>query len=205
MLSNHFSFPEVIMRLFKRKKEQSEPQQSFELCDIPIGSMIELSDTTTFALGEKPMQTFELKAYKKYEAEGFLRYMYQLVNDEEVIFGVNMEPDTGEYELARLVIDSEEEFTEPLGDSIVMDFDDPGNAGETVQVEYIRGDIVNTKMTVVTADGSEEYHDVELQEYSAEDGTILSVELWESWFTFYLGEIIERPDVNVFPMEPTEE
>lgn len=191
------------MRLFKRKKEESKPQ-NHGLCDIPIGSMVELSDTTTFALEEKTTQTFEIKAYKKYEAEGFLRYMYQLVNDEEVILGVNMAPNTNEYELARLIIDSEEEFSEALGDTIVMEFDDPENEGETVQVEYIRSDIINTKMTVVTADGSEEYHDIELQEYSAEDGTILSAELWDSWFTFYIGEIIERADVNIFPMEPTQ-
>jgi len=192
------------MRLFKRKKEEDKPQRH-EFCDIPIGSMIELSDTVTFALEEKTTQTFELKAYKKYEAEDFLRYMYQLVNDEEVVLGVNVDPDTGEYKLARFVIDSEEEFTEPLGDSIVMDFDDPENVGETIQVEYFRDEIVNTEMTVVTADGEEEYKDVELQEYSAEDGTLLSAELWEDWFTFYLGEPIEKGDANVFPMEPKEE
>ena len=188
------------MRLFKRKKEESKPQRH-ELCDIPIGSMIELSDTTTFALEEKPTQTFELKAYKKYETEGFIRYMYQLVNDEEIIFGVNMDPSTGECELARFVIDAEEEYTEPLGDSIVMDFNDPENEGEIIKVEYVRDDIINTKMTVVTPDGAEEYNDVELLEYSDEEGTILSVELWDSWFTFYLVEPIERADVNVFPME----
>ncbi len=191
------------MRLFKRKKEESESQRH-ELCDIPVGSMIELSDTTTFALEEKTTQTFELKAYKKYEAEGFLRYMYQLVDDDEVILGVNMDPDSGEYELARLVIDSEEEFAEALGDSIMMEFDDPENEGETVQVEYARDNIISVKMTVVTAEGSEEHHDIELQEYSADDGSILSAELWESWFTFYIGEVIERTDVNIFPMEPSE-
>ena len=79
------------MRLFKRKKEEKQPQRH-ELMDIPIGSMIELSDTTTFALEEKTTQTYELSAYKKYEAEDFLRYMYQLVNDEEVILGVNVDP-----------------------------------------------------------------------------------------------------------------
>ncbi len=192
------------MRLFKRKKEESRPQRH-ELCDIPVGSMIELSDTTTFALEEKTTQTFELKAYKKYEAEGFLRYMYQLVDDEEVILGVNMDPDSGEYELARLVIDSEEEFEEALGDTIMMEFDDPENEGETVQVKFERNNIVSVKMTVVAADGTEEYDNVELQEYSADDGSALSAELWESWFTFYIGELIERADVNIFPIEPSAE
>lgn len=192
------------MRLFKRKKEESESQRH-ELCDIPVGSMIELSDTTTFALEEKTTQTFELKAYKKYEAEGFLRYMYQLVDDEEIILGVNMDPGSGEYELARFVIDSEEEFEEALGDTIMMEFDDPENEGETVQVKYERDNIVSVKMTVVAADGTEEYNDVELQEYSGDDGSVLSAELWESWFTFYIGELIERADVNIFPIEPSEE
>ena len=192
------------MRLFKRKKEESSPQRH-ELCDIPVGSMIELSDTTTFELEEKTTITYELKAYKKYEAEGFLRYMYQLVNGEEAILGVNMDPETGECELARFLMDSEEEFEEALGDTITMEFDDPDNEGETYQTEFNRDDIISTKMTVVAADGSEEYHDIELQEYSAEDGSILSVELWDSWFTFYIGWIIERADVNIFPMETVPE
>lgn len=192
------------MRIFKRKKKENLPQRH-ELCDIPVGSMIELSDTTTFALEEKTTQTFELKAYKKYEAEGFLRYMYQLVDEEEVVLGVNMDPDTGEHELARFIIDSEEEFAEALGDTIMMEFDDQENEGEMIKVEFNRDDIINARMTVVTSDGAEEYHDVELQEYSAEDGTILSAELWDSWFTFYIGELIERANVNVFPMEPVEE
>jgi len=190
------------MRLFKRKKEENESQRH-ELCDIPVGSMIELSDTTTFALEEKTTQTFELKAFKKYEAEGFLRYMYQLVDDEEIILGVNADPDSGEYELARFVIDSEEEFEEALGDTIMMEFNDPENEEETVQVKYERNNIVSVKMTVVAADGTEEYDDIELQEYSGDDGSVLSVELWESWFTFYIGELIERADVNIFPMEPS--
>jgi hypothetical protein len=190
------------MRLFNRKKEESESQRH-ELCDIPVGSMVELSDTTTFALEEKTTQTFELKAYKKYEAEGFLRYMYQLVDEEEIILGVNMDPGSGEYELARFVIDSEEEFEEALGDTIMMEFDDPENEGETVPVKYERDNIVSVKMTVVAADGTEEYNDIELQEYSGDDGSVLSAELWESWFTFYIGELIERADVNIFPIEPS--
>ncbi len=192
------------MKLFGRKKEKSKPQRH-EFCDIPVGSMIELSDTTTFALEEEATQTFTLRAYKKYEAEGFLRYMYQLVNDEEVILGVNMDTSTGDYQLARFVVASEEEFSEPLGDSIVMEFDDPENEGEVVEVEYIRNDIINTKMTLVTADEAEEYDDVELLEYSAEDETFLSVEIWESWVTFFLGEAMEKGDANVFPIGTDEE
>lgn len=191
------------MRLFKRKKEENKPQRH-ELCDIPVGSMVEMSDSTTVALEEQITQTFEIKAYKKYEAEDFLRYMYQLVDeDEELILGINMDPETGECQIARFIIDSEEEFNEALGDSIVMEFGDTENEGETISIEYIRDSIISVTMSVVTADEEEKYDDIELQEYSAEDGTIMSAELWESWFTFYIGELIQRADVNVFPIEKT--
>ena len=177
------------MRLFKRKKEQKEPPRQ-EFCDIPIGSMVELSDPTTFALEEKVTKTYEVKAYKKYEAKGFLRYLYQLFEEEEVILGVDVDPDTYEYDLARFVIDSEEEFTEPLGDTILMEFDDPDNEGKTIPVEYSRNSVYNTNMTVVTPDGVEEHPDVELQ---------------DNWFTFYLGEAIEKTEANVFPIKVDEE
>ena len=85
--------------------------------------------------------------------------------------------------------------------SIMMEFDDPEDENQTVEVEYIRDDIINTTMTIVTTDGEEEHLGVELQDYSADDGTLMLAELWESFFTFYLGEPIERGDVNVFPME----
>ncbi len=189
------------MNLFKRKKEEGKIRRN-ELCDIPIGSMVELTDLTTFALEEEVAPTFELIEYKKYEADRFLRYMYHLVsNDDEVILGVDYDASLNEYNVARFVIDSEEEFTEPLGDTIVMEFEDPENEGETVPVRYGRNNVVNTKMTIVTSDGTEEYEDVEIQDYSAEDGSILMVELWDSIFTFFLGESMERSSVNVFPVD----
>jgi len=83
------------MRLFKRKKEEKEPPRP-EFCDIPIKSMVELSDTTTFALEEKETETYQLAAYKRYEADDFLRYMYQLVDGDEVILGVNWDSTTDE-------------------------------------------------------------------------------------------------------------
>ena len=191
------------MRLFKRKEKEFKPKNN-ELFDIPVGSMIELSDLATFNLEEKATQTYELKAYKKYEANGFLRYMYDLVDDEEVILGVDVDLSNGECNIARFVIDSEEELSKPLGDTIAMDFDDPENAGETIQVEYYRNNITNTKMTTVTTDGSEEYYDIELQDFSADDGSLLMAELWDSYFTYYLGEPIERANVNVFPINPND-
>ena len=191
------------MRLFKRKKEEKfEPKNEF--FDIPVGSMIELSDMATFNLEDKITQSFEVKGYKKYEAKGFLRYMYDLIDGEEIILGVDAEPGAEDFLVARFVINSEEKLTEPLGDTIVMDFEDPENNGEIIKVEYYRDSIVSTTMTAVNAEGSEEYYDIELQDYSSEDGSILMVELWESYFTFYLGDPLEKGNVNVFPISPDE-
>ena len=50
------------MRLFRRKKDNEPKTPKNELMDIPVGSMIELSDMATFNLEEKATQTFELKA-----------------------------------------------------------------------------------------------------------------------------------------------
>ncbi|MGB9596303.1 MAG: hypothetical protein ACPL7B_08485 [Candidatus Poribacteria bacterium] len=190
------------MRFFKRKKDEFVPKNEF--FDIPVGSIVELSDMATFNLEDKTSQSFEVRGYKKYEANGFLRYMYDLIDGEEVILGVDVDPGTKDFQLARFVINSEEEWTEPLGDTIVMDFENPENNDEVITVEYYRDNIVNTKMTTVNADGIEEYYDIELQDYSAEDGSILMVELWESYFTFYVGEPLEKGNVNVFPINPDE-
>ena len=190
------------MRLFKRKKDEFVPKNEF--FDIPVGSIVELSDMATFNLEDRTSQSFEVRGYKKYEADGFLRYMYDLIDGEEIILGVDVDPSTKDFQLVRFVINSEEEWTEPLGDTIVMDFEDPENEDEIITVEYYRDNIINTKMTTVNSEGSEEYYDIELQDYSAEDGSILMVELWESYFTFYVGEPLEKGDVNVFPINPDE-
>lgn len=192
------------MRLFKRKKEDESKIQKNELFDIPIGSMIELSDMATFNIEEKTTQSYEVKVYKKYEADGFLRYMYDMMNGEEVFLGVDVNLATGECNIARFVIDSEEEFTDPLDDNIVMDFEDPEDENNTISVDYKRFNVVNTKMSIVSADGSEEHYDVELQDFSAEDDSILVAELWDDIFTFYIGEPLERENVNVFRINKNE-
>ncbi|HGJ65114.1 TPA: hypothetical protein ENS27_06960 [bacterium] len=190
------------MRFFKRKKDDEPKLPKNELLDIPIGSMIELSDMATFNLEEKATQSFELKAYKKYEASGFLRYIYDLMNGEEIFLGVDVNTATGECNLVRFVIDSEEEFEEPLEDTINMEFEDPEGEDGAITVEYHRFNVTNTKMTLVSPDGSEEHPDVELQDFEEEDGSILMVELWNDWFTFYIGEPIEMGNVNVFRIDP---
>jgi len=191
------------MALFDRFKKNKTERH--ELCDIPIGSMVELSDIATLDVSDTISQTFELIERKKYEADDFLRYMYRLVDDEEeVILGVEKIPDTDEYELARFIIDSEEEIGEELPDSIVLEYTDPENESQTIPVEFILDDIIEANMTIVNEQKMEEY-DVELHEYVAEDGTIMSVELCGNWLTFYVGEAISREDVNIFPAEDEED
>jgi len=193
----------VIMSLFARSGRKKPEQHEFY--DIPIGSMIELTDIATFEVSDTGSQTLELVERKKYEATDFLRYMYKLVDGEDVaILGVDKVPDSDEYELARFIIDSEEEFVEDLPDSTVLEFPDPENEAENIPVEFFRDDIIKAQMTVVNAQKLEEY-EVELHEYAAEDGTIMSVELCGDWLTFYVGEQIRREDVNIFPAEEEEE
>jgi hypothetical protein len=43
--------------------------------------------------------------------------------------------------------------------------------------------------------------EVELHEYANPDGGLMSVESCGSWLTFYVGELISRSDVNIYPSE----
>ena len=82
-----------------------------ELVEIPIGSMIELSDPITFETSDTPSRTFELIERKKYEGESLMRYMYLLKDrDEVVVLGVDQIGGTDEFEVSRWIIDSEEEL-----------------------------------------------------------------------------------------------
>ncbi len=189
------------MTLFRRKRERERSPAS-PLEDIPIGSMVDLADTTTFALSEAVSRTFEVKAVRKYENRGFLRWLYLLENDEEVILGVE-KVDEEDYNLARFVLDSEEEFSEPLPSRIRMNFKDP-ETGESEEVEYERRGVIEAHMTYLDPDVREEY-DVEIHDYLAEDGTILMVEVSEDWVTYFLGEPISLNDVTVYPKGKGEE
>lgn len=189
---------------FFRRLNNRETERH-ELCDIPIGSMIELSDIATFEVSESGSQTFELIERKKYEATDFLHYMYRLVDGEdEVVLGVDKIPDKNEYELARFIIDSEEEFVEELPDRIVLEYLEPESESETISVKFFREEIIEAKMTVTNVQKKEEY-EIELHDYSAEDGTMMFVEKCSDWLTFYVGEIINRSDVEIFPAEEDEE
>ena len=192
------------MALFRRKSRDEKPKRN-ELMDIPLGSMIELSDQTTFEISDAASRTFELTERKKYEGSGLLRYMYRLEDDDEVvILGVDRVGGTNEYEISRWIIDGEEELGEDLPDTITLHYPDPDEEDTEISVEYIRQEIVPAKMTVVNILEMETF-DIELHEYTTEDEEMMSVELVGNWLTFYVGESISSSDINIYPAEDDEE
>ncbi len=192
------------MALFVRKSRDEKPKRH-ELMDIPLGSMIELSDQTTFEISDAASRTFELTERKKYEGSGLLRYMYRLEDDDEVvILGVDRVGGTNEHEISRWIIDGEEELGEDLPDTITLHYPDPDEEDTEISVEYIRQEIVPAKMTVVNILEMETF-DIELHEYTTEDEEMMSVELVGNWLTFYVGESISSSDVNIYPAEDDEE
>ena len=192
------------MALFRRKSRDEKPKRH-ELMDIPLGSMIELSDQTTFEISDAASRTFELTERKKYEGSGLLRYMYRLEDDDEVvILGVDRVGGTNEHEISRWIIDGEEELGEDLPDTITLHYPDPDEEDTEISVEYIRQEIVPAKMTVVNILEMETF-DIELHEYTTEDEEMMSVELVGNWLTFYVGESISSSDINIYPAEDDEE
>ena len=193
------------MALF-RKSRNKKPERH-ELLEIPIGSMIELSDSVTFEMSDAPTRTFELVERKKYEGDVMLRYMYILEDDgEQVVLGVDRVGGTDEYELSRWIIDDEEEVEDTeeaddvLGDNITLHYPDPEDDEAEIDVEYVRQESVQVTMTVVNDEEMNEY-DAELYEYTNEDDGLMSVELCGTWLTFYVGQFIARTDVQIYPAE----
>ncbi|MCZ6677948.1 MAG: hypothetical protein O7E52_11930 [Candidatus Poribacteria bacterium] len=192
------------MALFGRKSRNTAPKRH-ELLDIPIGSMIELSDPITFETSETASRTFELIERKKYDAQGFSRYMYRLEDDdEEVVLGIDRIAGTNEYEVSRWIIDSEEELDEDLPDRITLHYPDADDEEREISVEYVRNEIIPAQMHVVNVLEMETF-DVELYEYASEGGGLMSVELCGNWLIFYVGELIALSDINIYPAEEEEE
>ncbi len=191
------------MALWGRKTRAQKPKRH-ELLDIPIGSMIELSDAITFETSETGARTFEVTERKKYESSGFLRYMYLLEDEgEEVVLGVDRIGNTNTYEISRWIIDSEEELGEDLPDSITLNYPHPDDEEQEI-IKYVRQEIVLAKMTLVNLVEWVEY-DVELHEYTNADQGVMSVEICGNWLTFYVGDLISLSDVSIFPAEEEEE
>jgi hypothetical protein len=131
--------------------------------------------------------------------------MYLLEDgDDVVVLGVDRVGNTDEYEITRWIIDSEEELGEELPDSIILHYPDTDDDDMEISVEYMRQEIVPGEMTVVNAQELEEY-DVEMHEYTNEDEGLMSVELCGDWLIFYVGGVISRGDVNIYPAEAEEE
>ena len=192
------------MALFRRKSREAKPKRH-ELVDIPLGSMIELSDPITFEISDAASRTFELTERKKYEGSSLLRYMYCLKDEDEVVvLGVDRIGGTNEYEVSRWIIDGEEELDEDLPDVITLHYPDPDEEDAETSVEYVRDEIVPAQMTVVKPLEMETY-DAELHEYTSEDDEMMSVELVGNWLTFYVGESISLSEVNIYPAEDDDE
>ena len=192
------------MALFRRKSRDETPRRH-ELLDIPLGSMIELSDPITFEISDAASRTFELTERKKYEGNSLLRYMYRLEDEDEVVvLGVDRVGGTNDYEISRWIIDGEEELDEDLPDVIALRYPDPDDEEAEISVEYVRQEIAPAEMTVVNLLEMETF-EAELHEYTSEDDEMMSVELVGNWLTFYVGESISLSDVNIYPAEDDEE
>ena len=191
------------------KKKDAEPKkpERHELVDIPIDSMIELSDIITYEETGDTSRAFKLVTRKKYEGESLRRYMYHIRDaEEDVVVGVDYIPGTkDEYEISRWIVDDECEVGDPLPDDMTLYYPDPDNEGEDIAIEYSRQDIVSATLTVTDAEGEEKF-EVELHEYASEEDDFMSIEICGDWLTFYTGVLITRSDIEIYPaMEPQSE
>lgn len=184
------------------KKKDTEPKkpERHELVDIPIDSMIELSDIITYEETGDTSRAFKLVTRKKYEGESLRRYMYHIRDaEEDVVVGVDHIPGTkDEYEISRWIVDDECELGDPLPDDMTLYYPDPDNEGEDIAIEYSRQDIVSATLTVTDAEGEEKF-EVELHEYASDEDDFMSIELCGDWLTFYTGVLITRSDIEIYP------
>ncbi len=190
----------------KRKEEDTKKPERHELVDIPINSIIELSDLTTYQETGDTSHAFTLYTIKKYEGNGLLRYMYHIKDVEgELVVGVDQIAGTkDEYEISRWVVDGEQELGDPLPDEMTLYYPDPDNEDEEIAVEYHRQEIVPTKLTVTDVQNKEEF-EAELHEYISENEELMSIELCGNWLTFYVGILITRSDLEIYPVNLNEQ
>lgn len=189
------------MALFgKRKEDDKKKTERHELVDIPINSIIELSDLTTYQETGDTSHAFTLFSRKKYEGDGLLRFMYHIKDVEgELVVGVDHIAGTkDDYEVSRWIVDGEQELGDPLPDEMTLFYPDPDDEDDEIAVEYYRQDIVTAKLTVTDAQNREEF-EAELHEYATENGELMSIELCGNWLTFYVGILISRSDLEIYP------
>ena len=187
--------------LFGRRKETAPKKpQRHELVDIPLDSMIELSDIITYEETGDTSRAFKLVTRKKYDGNSLRRYMYHIQDaEEEVVIGVDHIAGTkDDYEISRWIVDDECELGDPLPDTMTLYFPDPDNEDEDIAVEYDRQDIVQATLTRADAQGEEKF-DVELHEYANDNDEYMSIELCGGWLTFYVGVLITQSDIEIYP------
>lgn len=184
----------------KRKKDDKKKPERHELVDIPINSIIELSDLTTYQETGDTSHAFTLFSTKKYEGDGLLRFMYHIKDVEgELVVGVDHIAGTkDEYEISRWIVDGEQELGEPLPDEMTLFYPDPDNEDEEIAVEYFRQEIVPAKLTVTDVENKDEFQ-AEIHEYTTDDDELMSIELCGNWLTFYVGILISRSDLEIYP------
>lgn len=184
----------------KRKDDDEKKTERHELVDIPINSIIELSDLTTYQETGDTSHAFTLFSRKKYEGEGLLRFMYHIKDVEgELVVGVDQIAGTkDEYEVSRWIVDGEQELGDPLPDEMTLFYPDPDNEDDEIALEFYRQDIVPAKLTVTDAQNKEEF-EAELHEYTSDNDELMSIELCGNWLTFYVGILISRSDLEIYP------
>ena len=187
--------------LFGRRKDaDSKKPERHELVDIPIDSMIELSDIITYEETGDTSHAFKLVTRKKYEGDALRRYMYHIRDAEEkVVLGVDHVAGTkDEYEISRWIVDDECELGDPLPEQMTLYFPDPDNENEDIALEYSRQEVIRATLTITNAEGEEKF-EAELHEYVAGDGEFMSIELCGNWLTFYVGTMITGSDIEIYP------
>ena len=183
-----------------RKDAEPKKPERHELADIPLDSIIELSDIITYEETGDTSHAFKLVIRKKYESDSLRRYMYHIRDvEEEVVIGVDHVAGTkDDYEISRWIIDDECELGDPLPDVMTLYFPNPDTEGEDIAVEYNRQDVVPATLTLTNAEGEEKF-DVELHEYASDNDEYMSIELCGDWLTFYVGGLITRSDIEIYP------
>ena len=187
--------------LFGRRKDaDSKKPERHELVDIPIDSMIELSDIITYEETGDTSHAFKLVTRKKYEGGALRRYMYHIRDaEEEVVLGVDHVAGTkDEYEISRWIVDDECELGDPLPEQMTLYFPDSDNENEDIAVEYSRQEVIRATLTVTNAEGEGKF-EVELHEYVAGEDEFMSIELCGDWLTFYAGTMITGSDIEIYP------
>jgi hypothetical protein len=119
--------------------------------------------------------------------------------EEEVVIGVDHVAGTREeYEISRWIVDDECELGDPLPDTMTLYFPDPDNEQSDIAVEYSRQEVISANLTVTDVEGKQKF-DVELHEYIAGDDEFMSIERCGDWLTFYVGTMISRSDIEIYP------